>query len=195
MTRKYSNSQLVRLFEPLKLELILKNLFTYTFLSTFTLLCTGLVSSVQAEELKIGFVNPVKVLEAAPQVQEANLRLEKEFEPRDKRIVATQKEIRRLEENLAKNEAIMGKDEVVELKRDIISKKRDIKREQEEFREDYNIRRSEELDKLQKKIYKTIEALAEEDGYDLIVSDGVIWASKRVDITEKVLVRLRKNSK
>ena len=53
-----------------------------------------------AADLKIGFVNPVKVLEAAPQVQEANARLEKEFQSRAQKIENAQKEIKRLEEEL-----------------------------------------------------------------------------------------------
>ncbi len=157
------------------------------------LLCGLLLVGMQARaaDIKIGFVNPVKVMELAPQVEDANKRLEREFAPRERRIVDIQKEIRGMEERLAKDEAIMDEKEITRLRREIISKKRDVKRDQDEFREDYNIRRSEELDKLQKKIYKAIESLAKEHGYDLIVSDGVIVASERVDITDMVLKRLQ----
>ena len=44
-------------------------------------------------ELKIGFVNVPKVLEKAPQAEKAKQRLEKEFSPRDKQLVAQQQEI------------------------------------------------------------------------------------------------------
>jgi outer membrane protein len=76
------------------------------------------------------------------------------------------------------------------LNRDIISKKRELKRQQDEFREDYNIRRNEELDKLQKRIIEIIQSVAREEAYDFILSDGVVWASKKVDITDKILMRL-----
>lgn len=156
------------------------------------LLCAALAQPlVQAEEIKIGFVNPIKVMETAPQVEAANKRLEQEFAPKERRIVDAQKEVRQMEERLAKDEAIMSERELNDLRRDIMSKKRDLKRDQDEFREEYNFRRSEELDKLQKQIYKAIETLARDMGYDLVVSDGVIVASERVDITDMVLKRLK----
>ena len=77
-----------------------------------------------------------------------------------------------------------------DLSRDIINKKRDLKRQQDEFREDYNIRRSEELDKLQKQIIEVIQAVAKEQSYDLILSDGVVWANDSIDMTDQVLKRL-----
>lgn len=154
------------------------------------LLC-GVFASAQAQDIKIGFVNPVKVMETAPQVEAANKRLEQEFAPKEQRIVEMQKELRQMEERLGKDEAIMSEKNLNDLRRDIMAKKRDLKRDQDEFREEYNFRRSEELDKLQKQIYKAIETLAKDMGYDLVVSDGVIVASERVDITDMVLKRLQ----
>lgn len=162
--------------------------------NAFGMIFIGLLSvnvqPIHAEELKIGFVNPVQILDTAPQVEEANKRLEEEFAPREKGIVERQKEIQQLEDQVKKDSEIMSDSQLDSLRKDIVAKKRDIKREQDEFREDYNIRRSEELNKLQKRIYKAIESLAKEENYDLVVSEGVIVASKRVDITEKVLKRL-----
>jgi outer membrane protein len=158
--------------------------------STYLLALLSLLPAAAFAELKAGFVNAVKVMEAAPQVEKANARLEQEFAPRQRRIVTAQQEVRRLEEKLAKEETTSSDTESRNLSRDLMAKKRDLKREQDEFREDYNIRRNEELDKLQKRIVEVIQGLAKEEGYDFILSDGVVWASERVDITDKVLRRL-----
>jgi outer membrane protein len=164
---------------------------TFSKYSTYLLVgFIGLLPALAAAELKVGFVNAVKVMESAPQVEKANARLEQEFAPRQRRIVNAQQEVRRLEEKLAKEEATSSETESRNLSRDLMAKKRDLKREQDEFREDYNIRRNEELDKLQKRIVEVIQGLAKEEGYDFILSDGVVWASERVDITDKVLRRL-----
>lgn len=154
------------------------------------LLCSLYVGHVTAKELKIGFVNAVKVMEQAPQVSAANARLEREFEPRQREIANGQREIKGLEDKLAKDGAIMSEVQSRDMSRDIINKKRDLKRQQDEFREDYNIRRSEELDKLQKQIIEVIQAVAKEQSYDLILSDGVVWASDSIDMTDQVLKRL-----
>lgn len=164
--------------------------FRYALISAISALL--LAQAAQAADLKIGFVNPIKVLEDANEVKSANARLEREFEPRQRRIENATRELRRMEERLTKDENTMTVKDAEGLSRDIRAKRREIGRMQDEFREDYNIRRSEELDKLQKNIYKAIESLAKQDGYDLIVGEGVIFASDKVDITDSVLERLNR---
>jgi len=146
-----------------------------------------------AAELKLGFVNAAKILEEAPQAEAARNKLEKEFASRDKDLVASQRQVKSLEDKLSKDDSSFSEADRRKAERDIISQKRDLKRAQDEFREDFNIRRNEEFGKLQKLVYDTIVTLAKQDSYDLIVGDGAIFASDRVDITNKVLERLKNN--
>lgn len=159
--------------------------------ATLALTVTGLSPAVAAD-YKIGVVNALKVLEAAPQAEEAKARLEKEFAGRDRELVSQQKELRSLEERMSKDGAIMSESERAALERDIINTRRDLKRNQDEFREDVNFRRNEEFAKIQKQIVEAIKAEAEDKKYDLILGEGVIYAGKKVDITEDVIKRLSK---
>lgn len=143
-------------------------------------------------ETKIGFVNAARVLEQAPQADKARKALEKEFAPRDKAIVKMQKELKSLEDQLSRDAAVMSESKQRKLERDILSQKREIKRKKEEFREDLNIRRNEAFEKLRKRVFEVIVAIAEEKKFDLIVSDGVVYASKRIDITKEVVDKLKK---
>lgn len=157
------------------------------------IVCSLLSFQSIAAELKLGFVNSIKLMETAPQVEKANKRLEREFSPRQRKIVALQKEVRKLEENIAKDRSIMSDTQLRATERKLLNKKRELKRQQSEFRDDYNIRRAEELDTLQKHIFKIIQEIAKEKSYDLILPDSsVVWASKRVDITDTVLKRLKR---
>lgn len=149
------------------------------------------IAVAQAAELKIGFVNAAQILDKAPQAELARSRLEKEFAPRDKSLVDAQKSLRSLEEKLARDSAVMGDSERRNLERDILAQQRELKRAQDEFREDFTIRRNEELGSLQRQVYEAIVSLAKEEQFDLIVNDGaVIYASEQVDITDQVLKRL-----
>ncbi len=150
---------------------------------------------VGAEKWRIGVVNPIKVLEAAPQAEEARKRLEREFAPRDKNLVAAQKKAKLLEDRLAKDAAVMSDTERRKIERDIIGVKRDLKRDQDEFREDLNFRRNEEFGKIQRQVVEAIQILAKEEGFDVIVGEGVIYANERVDVTSKVVARLKKSYK
>lgn len=150
--------------------------------------------TVPAAEYKIGYVQAVRVLEAAPQADTAKKKLETEFAGRDKELLNDQKSLKTLEDRLAKDAAIMSESERTRLERDIINKRRDLKRNSEEFREDVNFRRNEEFGKIQRQIVEAIRQLAEEQKYDVVLGEGVIFASKGVDITDLVIERLKKNT-
>jgi len=141
-------------------------------------------------ETKIGFVDTVKLMESAPQAKSAQSKIEKEFAPREKELVALQREIKTKEDKLSRDGAVMSESERSKLERAILSKRRDLKRSQEEFRDDLNIRRNEVLAKLQKDMYEAVVALAKEQKFDLIMSQGVVYSSDKVDITDSVLKKL-----
>ncbi|QSA95725.1 OmpH family outer membrane protein [Methylococcus sp. EFPC2] len=154
------------------------------------LLGVFLSANSYAADLKIGFVNVARLLEKAPQAEQAKKELEREFSPRDKKLAAEAKEIKALEDRLAKDAAVMSEAERDKLDKDILNRKREAKRTQDEFREDFNLRRNEELTQLQKSIFEAIQSLAKEGGYDLLLTDGVVYASEGIDVTAEVEKRL-----
>jgi outer membrane protein len=143
-------------------------------------------------EIKIGFVDTAKLMEAAPQVKAAQSKIEAEFGPREKELVGLQREVQTLDERLARDGTVMSESEKAKLERDILGKRRDLKRSQEEFRDDLNIRRNEVLAKLQRDVFEAVNAFAKEQKYDLILGQGVVYSSEKIDITDGVLKKLSK---
>ena len=144
-----------------------------------------------AADLKIGYVNAVKVIEEAPQGEVALKKLEAEFVPRDKQIVEMQKKLKQLEQDLEKNALLMKEADHRSREFEIVTLKRDLRRATQEFREDYNLRRNEELAALQKIVQKTIADMAKQENYDLIL-ESAVYAGPKADITDKVLKKLGK---
>jgi len=156
------------------------------------LLAVGLLAgSAGAAELKIGYVNAVKVIEEAPQGEAALKKLEAEFAPRDKKIVEMQNRLKQLEQDLEKNALLLKDTEHRSKEFEILTLKRDLSRATQEFREDYNLRRNEELAALQKIVQKTIAEIAKQENYDLIL-ESAVYAGPKADITDKILKRLGK---
>jgi len=149
-----------------------------------------MISQAALAEVKIGVVNIPLLMANSPQAAAAKKRMEKEFAPKEKQIVALGKAIRKLEEKLSKNGITMSEKEKRDLERDIISKRREAQRAQQEFKEDLGIRRNEELGKMQNRIREAVSALAVEGKYDLLLTEGVIHASAQVDVTSKVQEKL-----
>jgi outer membrane protein len=150
------------------------------------------VGLAQANDLKIGYVNAVKVIEEAPQGEQALKRLEAEFGPRDKELQAKQAKIKALEDELDKNGLVMKEADRRAKEQEVMTLKRDLSRATQEFREDYNVRKNEELTALQKIVYKAIVEIAKQERFDLILHEGTVYASDKVDITSKVLKKLGK---
>lgn len=158
----------------------------------FLTLATLLASPAARAEIKVGFVDTIRLMENAPQAKTAFTQIESEFEPRNKELVEMQKKIKALEEKFTRDGAVMSEDERARQDREIRNQKRELQRLQEEFREDLNIRRNEEIAKLQRTLFTAIEALGKEENYDVIlVESGVVFRSERIDITDKVLERLK----
>ncbi len=141
---------------------------------------------------KIAFVNQARLLQKAPQAEAARSKLQKEFAKRDKALVNLQKKIQSSTEKLRKDAAILSSTELNKLKRKITMMRRDLERDKAAFKEDLSIRQNEELVKLQKSVLKSIKTIAEQEKYDLIISEGVIYASKQIDVTDKILAQLKK---
>jgi len=157
------------------------------------IVATGTAAAADAEMPRIAFVNTSQVLEQAPQAEAVRKTLQKEFSSRDAELVAEQKKVKALEDKMQRESLTMSEEQQRKLQREILSQKRELKRSRDEFAEDLNIRRNEELSKMQREIALSIVSLAKEQGYDLILENGVIYASGRVDITKDVIERLKQD--
>jgi outer membrane protein len=144
----------------------------------------------QGGEYKIGFVNTERLFREATPAKRAQQKLEKEFAGRDADIQKLSKQVRDLQALLEKDGVTMSESERRNKERDLANMSRDLQRLQREFREDLNLRRNEELAAVQERANKVIQQFAEAEKFDLILQDPVVFASTRIDITDKVIKAL-----
>lgn len=170
----------------------MKKSTTYLLFAFFFVCMTG---AAFAEEYRIAFVNATQVFEESPQYKEARDRLQTEFTRREKELLSEQKQLKQLEEKLQRDGSVMSESEVKRLERDILNRSRKLKNSQTEFREDLNLRQNEEFKKLRQQVREVIQEVGKAEKIDLIVSDGVVYYSKKIDITELVLEKLQQAKK
>lgn len=142
-----------------------------------------------AAEYKIGFVNTERVFREAAPAQKAQKKLEKEFATREQDLQKMAKQAKDLQAYLEREGVTVSDAERRNKERDLANLNRDFQRIQREFREDLNLRRNEELSAVQERANKAIIAIAESEKFDLILQEAV-YASHRIDVTEKVLKAL-----
>lgn len=161
------------------------------------LLATGIFAvapSVSAApgDIKMGYVNVEQILKEAPQTVESGKKLEREFSSRQQELEKMAKQIKEQDASLDKDSLTLSETDRRNKERDISNLKIEFQRKQRELREDANLRKNEELSVIQERINKAVTKVAEEEGYDLVIYGGVAYASKKADITDKVLKSLGK---
>lgn len=163
--------------------------------SATTLLLCGLIASGQALAQaaagpKIGWVNVARLIQESPQARAIQKALEEEFSPRQRELVAKQNELKERQAKLQKDMEVMGAEERRNAESAFRSDERDLARRQNEFLEDFNLRRNEEIGKLQRELLKEVQTFAKQKGYDLIVGEGVLYATPAVDVTQAMVEAL-----
>lgn len=147
--------------------------------------------AVAKDELKIGFVDGARLSQEAPQAKAASERLAKEFEPRKNEIVKAQDQMREREERFVKESAFMSAADKQKKERELATAQRELRMKQSEFQEDLTIRRNDELAKVMDSLRAAIQEYGKAEGYDLILFEGVSYASDRVNLTDEVLKKLK----
>ncbi len=142
-------------------------------------------------ELKVAVVNVPRLLEEAPQAKAAMQALQDEFAPRQRSIVAAQKDLKAKEEKLQRDGAVMAENERRNAEKDLRDGQREMQRKQNEYVEDLNLRRNEELGKLQRSLLQEVQAFARTSSYDVVLGDGVLYVNESLDITAQVLSALQ----
>jgi outer membrane protein len=144
----------------------------------------------QGADYRIGFVNGERLFREAAPAKRAQQKIEKEFAARDAEIQKLSKQVRDLQALLEKDGVTMPEPERRAKERDLANMSRDLQRMQREFREDLNLRKNEELTAVQERANKVIQQIAIDEKFDLIIQEPVIYASPRIDITDRVVKAL-----
>ncbi len=142
-------------------------------------------------ELKIGYVDYGRLMEESPQAKAANESLRSEFTPRQRELQAQQTSLKAKEDRLQKDGATMTPDQRANVEKELRDGARELQRKQSEAQDDLNARRNEEMSRLQKMLIEQVRTYAKAQNFDLVVADGVIYATPTIDITQQVLSALQ----
>ena len=141
-----------------------------------------------AQQPRIGYVDMKVVLDNAPQVIAGRAKLDQEFRGRNDAIQMDEMRADSLEMRIQQGD--LTGDSRLRLERELRELKRNISRRKEDLRDELSFRRTEEVQQLEAQINVAVREIAERNGYDLIVSSPVIYASPQMDITDLILEQL-----
>jgi len=149
------------------------------------------IGSVSAQgAASIGFVDIPYLIQEAPQAVEAERRLEAAFAPRQAELAEERERLEAISAELIDTDSGLSEADKLQLDREVRALERRIKRSEQDFREELNIQKNNEFKFVRERVLDAIARFGREEDFDLIVSDGVLYANKRIDVTERILQAL-----
>ena len=148
--------------------------------------CLASVSAI-AIDVKIGFISTDRVLrESAPAIRSLK-KIEREFEKRSADLAKMQQQFRTLQTQLERDGATMSENDRRNKERELSNLSRELQRTERSLREDLTMRQNDEMTGLQERANAIIKQIADQEKFDLILQEPVVWASPRIDITDRVI--------
>lgn len=149
------------------------------------------LAAAQAAPSKIGVVNIQALLQGSPQWRTAQQALQAEFGPEDREIQSLAQGLRSREEKLQKDRATMSAAQIQSEERALRDGYIDLEARQNKAQDRLQERQNEEMGKLQRTVLEEVQKYARANNYDLILADGVLYATQALDITAPVLQALQ----
>lgn len=150
-------------------------------------------SASAAEQARIGYVDMKRLVDNAPQIASGNDRLRDEFAARDRLLKADEARLAELLDRQRREAGITTPQAAQALADEVEALDRKVRRTRDGLREELRRRSEEEIEVRWRQIQEAVAAFAREQGYDLILTNPVFYASPSVDVTDQVLARLRRD--
>lgn len=142
-----------------------------------------------AAETKIGVIRTGYVVQNSPQYKASEERIKAEFDKRKTDIDTQGKQLAEDIKKFQRDGDTLTPADRQKTAKDLDSRQLDLQYAQKKFQDDLSTRDRELTKNLMDTINATIQQVAKEKGYDIVIPDPV-YASTAVDITDDVVKRL-----
>ena len=157
----------------------------------FVFILVLLNGSLQAQPLKIGYINIDHLVSSSPQFIQANQVVIKAFQPQEKQLLALSKRIQLSADTFNKNSKTLTQVErKIEIKK-IANLEYQLKQQAQTLKKQLKLKNEQELSKIQDLINRVIKQVAKDQNFDLILYQEVAYASKKINITPIISQKLR----
>ena len=157
----------------------------------FAFILVLLSGFLQAQPLKIGYINIDHLVSSSPQFIQANQVVIKAFQPQERQLLALSKQIQSSADTFNKNSKTLTQVErKTEIKK-IANLERQLKQQARALKKQLNLKNEQELSKIQDLINRVIKQVAEDQNFDLILYQEVAYVSKKINITPIISQKLR----
>ena len=153
-----------------------------------------LVTSINAQSIKIGYIDVEEVINSLPQYQHDNDSLIQQFEPKKQQLLDLFKHIELLKENLNNVDKSINNENYQKELDNIRELEASFQKETELWQQQLNQKKYESLQKIETMINLAIEEFAIFENYDLILYQNAAFVSDQVNITNQIISKIEGTS-
>lgn len=157
-----------------------------TIALAFAILASLSTFNVQAQDIKLGFVNTERIFREAATAKQAQAKLEQEFSRREKELVDNGNTLKQASERFEREAPTLAESQRTARQKQLLDQDREFQRKRREFQEDLNARKNEEQQIVVERANRAVKQVAESEKYDVIFQEAVYIHPKH-DITDKVI--------
>jgi outer membrane protein len=157
--------------------------FSQVALLSLSAIC---MTAVNAQELKIGFVNTDRIFREASTAKAAQVKLEQEFSKREKELMDLGNALKNASDKFEREAPTLSETQRNTRQKQLMEQDREFQRKRREFQEDLNTRKNEEQQVVIERANLAVKRVAETEKYDVIFQEAV-YINPKHDITEKVI--------
>lgn len=142
------------------------------------------------QTLRVGVVDVSRVVKESPQASRAKSSMAIQFARRKNELEAKAHKLGQDVDRLAQDGSVMSDSDRDALQSDIRDSQRELQVQRSKYNDDVADAERKELDSMRTDILEVIDQYARNNGYDLILGDGVIYVGDGVDVTDDILAEL-----
>jgi len=158
--------------------------------------------TAHAADLKIGVIEPQKVLDGTRNGKKIKDSLQEYVKSRQKIIDLEEEELKKIEEDLVKQSAVLSADAKKEKEETFRKRMMEYQRKVGQLNQEVQNKKKEVLDEFNKGLEQIVKGIADKEKLSLVVEKGdngagalVVYSHPSLDITDRVIKELDKGAK
>ena len=152
-----------------------------------------LAGPVDAEPLKIGYVNLENVIDESASGKQVVATLSKDFERRVAKLKKAEAKLKKIRAELSSKDSVMSQERREQLQVEYRRDRVNLRRMTGDSNKEFSTTRKQALVNLTRMILDTVQAIGKEKNYTIIFRNQdnfVLYTANQVDITREVITRL-----
>lgn len=170
---------------------MMKKLASLVVVSLFALVFNQAALAADAG-MQIGVIDLQKIMQKSSQVAAINAQLEKEFKPRQQKLIGAQKNLQAEMDKLNKDAAVLSNADRIKLQDKVAADRADFQKMADSFQQDLTAAQNQAMQKFMQKVITAVNSVAASQKYDMILLKAAVpYLNPKYDTTDAVISQIK----